>query len=291
MPLALLEQRIDALTLSKSELARRAGLSRPTLRLLLKGRGTVRKLETLLPPLGLRWAGDRNDAGSGAWLTERRKAMRLTQAEVAARLGLSRPVIIALEREMLGEVASLLAYSRLLGLASPFVLAKKGRRLVPATNPAAADRVMTPPALARAVCAHFAPQMQGSVLDPACGTGAFLDAFPSDMEKHWCEIDEGRDFFHWHERVDWVFTNPPWSRLADFLSHAMRVTDNIVFVAPYPNLTTKARLRRMHAAGFGLAEIVRLDTPKEWPQSGFQLVAAWIRRGDDGNCRMSELGR
>lgn len=84
-------------------------------------------------------------------------------------------------------------------------------------------------------------------------------------------------------------TNPPWSRLGDFMAHAMNLAENIVFLAPYPNLTTKARLRRMQEAGYGFSEILHLETPKEWPQSGFQLVAARIQRGAGDNCKMSVL--
>jgi hypothetical protein len=77
-------------------------------------------------------------------------------------------------------------------------------------------------------------------------------------------------------------TNPPWSRLRDFSRHAMRIAPNIVWLAPLTNLTTKARLRDLDEAGFGIAELVLIDTPKGWPQSGFQLVAAWLRKGHSG---------
>ncbi len=99
-----------------------------------------------------------------------------------------------------------------------------------------------------------------------------------------------RDFLDRTDPVDWIVTNPPWSRLPEFLAHAMLLADNVVFVAPLPNLTTKARLRMIGEAGFGLAELVQIDTPRAWPQSGFQLVAAWLRRGHVGSCRMSRLG-
>ena len=63
-------------------------------------------------------------------------------------------------------------------------------------------------------------------------------------------------------------TNPPWSRLRDFTRHAMRIAPNVVWLAPLTNLTTKARLRDLDEAGFGIAELVLIDTPKDWPQSG-----------------------
>ncbi|WP_423208538.1 hypothetical protein [Paracoccus yeei] len=85
-------------------------------------------------------------------------------------------------------------------------------------------------------------------------------------------------------------TNPPWSRLREFTRHAMRIAPNIVWLAPLTNLTTKARLRDLDEAGFGIAELVRIDTPQGWPQSGFQLVAAHLRRGHAGSWTVSQLG-
>ncbi|QEU10408.1 hypothetical protein FOB51_04940 [Paracoccus yeei] len=148
---------------------------------------------------------------------------------------------------------------------------------------------MTPPELAAAVIGHFVGRIMGTVLDPARGQGAFYDLFPAHLDRHWCESTEGRDFLDWHEPVDWVMTNPPWSRLRDFSRHAMRIAPNIVWLAPLTNLTTKARLRDLDEAGFGIAELVLIDTPKDWPQSGFQLVAAWLRKRHSGGWSVTRL--
>lgn len=88
---------------------------------------------------------------------------------------------------------------------------------------------MTPPELAIAVIGLFADRMTGSVLDPAKVLRAFHDRFPSHLDRHWCEISEGRDFLDWQQPVDWVMTNPPWSRLRDFSRHAMRIAQNVVW--------------------------------------------------------------
>ena len=127
------------------------------------------------------------------------------------------------------------------------------------------------------------------MLDPARGQGAFHDRFPEHLERDWCEITEGRDFLDWQRPVDWVMTNPPWSRLRDFSRHAITIAPNIVWLAPLTNLTTKARLRDLDEAGFGIAELVLIDTPKDWPQSGFQLVAAWLRKGHSGGWSVTRL--
>jgi hypothetical protein len=105
----------------------------------------------------------------------------------------------------------------------------------------------------------------------------------------WCEIKQGRDFFAWTERVDWIMTNPPWSQIRRFLQQAMSVADQIVFLMTINHVWTKARLRDIRAAGFGLREIVLVDMPPTFPQSGFQLGAVYLSRGWTGAIKLSEL--
>lgn len=147
------------------------------------------------------------------------------------------------------------------------------------------DVVMTPDALAKALVDHFRPS--GRILEPCKGTGAFLRYLPP--ETLWTEISEGRDFFDFSEHVDWIVTNPPWSQIRAFLRHSYEVADNIVMLFTVNHLWLKARLRDMREAGFGLREIVLMDTPKEFPQSGFQLGAVYIQRGYSGSVGLSKL--
>ncbi len=95
----------------------------------------------------------------------------------------------------------------------------------------------------------------------------------------WSEIKRGRDFFAWTQPVDWIITNPPWSEIRRFLQHAMTVADHVVFLVTINHLWTKARVRDIREAGFGIREIVLVDMPKSFPQSGFQLGAVYLSRG------------
>jgi len=113
--------------------------------------------------------------------------------------------------------------------------------------------------------------------------------FPNYLERDWCELADGRNFLEWRAPVNWIMTNPPWSKLREFTRHAMTISENVVWLAPLTNLTTKARLRDLDQQGYGIAELVLIDTPKGWPQSGFQLVAAHIARGQTGGWMMSRL--
>ena len=276
--------------LTQASVAASAGISLPTLRALERGEGGVRALAAVMAVLDLRWGWAPDRVQAARALADRRRARGFSQAQLANRIGVSRPVVIALERDLGATVATLVRAAAVLGVRSVLRAAPSGRGgLVPATNCLAQDLVMTPPELAAVVIGHFAGRMSGTVLDPARGQGAFHDRFPACLDRHWCEITEGRDFLDWHEPVDWVMSNPPWSRLRDFSRHAMRIAPSIVWLAPLTNLTTRARLRDLDEAGFGIAELVLIDTPKDWPQSGFQLVAAWLRKGHSGGWSVRRL--
>ncbi len=255
------------------------------------GGGTILSLEAILPILGLRWRVTGPGGHMGRVLMERRRARGFSQQALARKIGCSRATVIALETEFSGRIATLAAALRLLRIHNPLERSDlaKGRGLVPPKNEAAQDRVMTPPNLAKAIIEHFSHAMEGRVLDPSRGEGAFFDQFPDHVERHWCEISEGRDFLSWSDRVEWVVTNPPWSELRTFTRHAMRVSENIVWLAPLTNLTTKARLRDLQEAGFGIAELLFVDTPKSWPQSGFQIVAAHLKKGYTRNWKVAQL--
>ena len=276
--------------LTQASVAASAGISLPTLRALERGEGGVRALAAVMAVLDLRWGWAPDRVQAARALADRRRARGFSQAQLANRIGVSRPVVIALERDLGATVATLVRAAAVLGVRSVLRAAPSGRGgLVPATNCLAQDLVMTPPELAAVVIGHFAGRMSGTVLDPARGQGAFHDRFPACLDRHWCEITEGRDFLDWHEPVDWVMSNPPWSRLRDFSRHAMRIAPNIVWLVPLTNLTTRARLSDLDEAGFGIAELVLIDTPKDWPQSGFQLVAAWLRKGHSGGWSVVRL--
>ena len=96
------------------------------------------------------------------------------------------------------------------------------------------DVVYTPDWCASDIVSWFKPT--GKVLEPAMGDGAFLRYLPEGSE--WCEITKGRDFFSWHEQVDWIVTNPPYSCLREFVIHGFKVSENAVYLVPLKNLFT-----------------------------------------------------
>ena len=70
----------------------------------------------------------------------------------------------------------------------------------------------------------IARRPRGRVLDPCRG-----DAQPfykvllkqPRCSVDWCEIGEGRDFLRYNQKLDWIISNPPWSKILVFIKHAL----------------------------------------------------------------------
>ena len=141
------------------------------------------------------------------------------------------------------------------------------------------DRVYTPKSLAERCVNWCKLRDTDNVLEPASGEGVFVEVLHEYTHQiETCEIDQGRDFMDYSGKVDWVITNPPWSKYRQFVIKAMEVSDNIGFLIPLTNIVTKARLRDLRQRGFWVTDIYPVPTPKEFPQSGFQLVFAIIKK-------------
>ena len=157
-------------------------------------------------------------------------------------------------------------------------------QLIP-TNTKRNDCVQTPIKYAQLIVEHFKPQ--GKILEPCKGNGNFLSVLPKDTE--WCEILEGIDFMDYSGKVDWIITNPPYSKMRIFMQKAMDVSDNIVFLTSINHLWLKARLRDVFDKGFGIKEIIIFDTPLNFPQSGFQMGCFYLKRDYIGNIKFERL--
>lgn len=147
------------------------------------------------------------------------------------------------------------------------------------------DEVQTPIGLAKRIVEHFQPS--GDILEPCKGEGNFYNLLPTNTE--WCEITQGRNFFTWTKKADWIVTNPPWSQIRMFLQHSMTLANDIVFLMTINHVWTKARVRDIYDAGFALKEICLVEMPVEFPQSGFQLGAVHISKGWEGDVKLSNI--
>jgi len=149
---------------------------------------------------------------------------------------------------------------------------------------------MTPESLALALVQHFKPK--GIVLEPCKGEGAFINALIKQdgvFDVKWCEISEGKDFFDFKERVDWIITNPPWSKMRAFLKHAYMLADDVAFLMTINHCWTKARRRDREEAGFGIKEICITEVPPNFPQTGFELGMVHFKKGHLGDIKLSKI--
>ena len=145
----------------------------------------------------------------------------------------------------------------------------------------AGDAVWTPDWCAADMVRYFAPT--GLILEPCKGGGAFMRQLPPGAL--WCEINDGRDFFAWHEAVDWIITNPPYSLTREFLRHALGVAASVVFLLPARNIFSGYGTVRECAGWGGMAAIrwygtgSRLNFPMgnaiaaiHWKQGHFGII-------------------
>ena len=147
-----------------------------------------------------------------------------------------------------------------------------------ATDARATDVVMTPDVIAADVVRHFRPA--GRMLDPCRGAGAFWKHMPG---AEWCECREGRDFFAWHEKVDWIVSNPPYSNFGAWMRHSLEIADNIVYLIPVAKMfSVEARMREVFAwGGIVEARYYGKGTDMGFP-FGFPCGAVYVRVGYRG---------
>ena len=91
-----------------------------------------------------------------------------------------------------------------------------------------ADVVYTPDYVAAFIVNYLNPS--GVCLDPCKGDGAFYKFLPDGSD--YCELQEGKDFFKYENRVDWIIGNPPYSNFKDFLDHSFQLAENVSFLVP-----------------------------------------------------------
>ena len=141
------------------------------------------------------------------------------------------------------------------------------------------DVVFTQDHIARDIVRYFKPT--GRMLDPCCGNGAFLKYMPG---ADWCEITKGKDFFEWKDPVDWIVSNPPYSIIEDWMTHSMKVADDIVYLIPLMKiLGNERRLVNIYRWG-GIVEVRLYGDGKYlgFP-FGFACGSIHIRRGYRGS--------
>ena len=144
------------------------------------------------------------------------------------------------------------------------------------------DDVQTPREIARKIIDMF--EITGKVLEPFRGGGSFYDQLSGN--KDWCEIKDGRDFFDYHERVDWIITNPPYSVFDEVLNHSFEIADNIVFLVPLSKIVSSFRRIRGISEYGGVPYMYILSASKCGFPFGFPACAIYMKRDYKGETKI-----
>ena len=141
------------------------------------------------------------------------------------------------------------------------------------------DIVLTPDRVAKDIVSRFQPK--GKILDPCSGNGAFLDHMPG---AEWCEIRQGRDFFEWKHKVDWIVSNPPYSIFKVFLEHSFEIADNIVYLVPILKIFNSLSIMRITKKWGGVETCYVVGNGKDlsFPQQGYVIAALHFKKDYKG---------
>ncbi|MEE1029472.1 MAG: hypothetical protein UIC65_00445 [Alphaproteobacteria bacterium] len=144
------------------------------------------------------------------------------------------------------------------------------------------DCIMTPRHIAKRIIDSLPINNYDTVLDPFKGEGAFYDQYPETMNKHWCEIKDGKDFFDFQEQVDWIISNPPYSKFTEVMQHSYEIADNIVYLIPLNKIVSSwGRCLDLDNYG-GVKKIWIFPAGKANFPFGFPACAVWIQKGYKG---------
>ena len=121
------------------------------------------------------------------------------------------------------------------------------------------DVIYTPKQVALLMIDKCNIKEMDSVLDPCLGGGVFYDNLPT-CNKQWCEIEKGKDYFDFNNKVDLVIGNPPFSLWNKWIEHTIKITNKICFILGVYNLTPP-RLQLLKDNGFGITyfHILKVD--------------------------------
>lgn len=143
------------------------------------------------------------------------------------------------------------------------------------------DDISTPFEISKMIIDMF--DIDGKVLDAFRGNGSFYNQYPNNCRKDWCEIKDGRDFFDYNEKVDWIITNPPYSILDEVLDHSFEISKNIVYLVPLSKIVSSmGRIRKIRKYG-GVPSIYILSASKCNFPFGFPACAIHFKKDYSGN--------
>ena len=141
------------------------------------------------------------------------------------------------------------------------------------------DDIMTPPHIAHFIIKRLPIKKSDVLYDPFRGLGSFYNNFPPENTNFYSEIKEGKDFFQFNKKVDWIISNPPYSTYTEVMKHSYTIADNIVYLIPLNKIVSSwGRCVDLEKYG-GIVKLWILPASKCGFPFGFPACFVWIKRG------------
>ena len=116
------------------------------------------------------------------------------------------------------------------------------------------------------------------LLDPFYGQGAFYNKFPESNPREWCEIEMGRDFFEYNHEVDWIISNPPFSKMSKVLDHCAKICRKGFGLIMTPLHMNPNRFSKLEEKGFFPTKLFLFKSPSWF---GFPCLFIVFTKGGD----------
>ena len=88
--------------------------------------------------------------------------------------------------------------------------------------------------------------------------------------------------------MDWIITNPPYSIYDQFLEHAFKIADNVVFFVPIAKAFKSNKVQEMVANYGGLKELIYMGGgSKHGFAFGFPVGCLHYQKGFVGDCKIT----
>ena len=105
--------------------------------------------------------------------------------------------------------------------------------------------------------------------DPFKNSGSYYNQFPSECEKEWSEILDGKDFFEFDKDIDVICSNPPYSMLDKVIQKSIELKPSTInYLIGINNLTAR-RIEMLNKGNYGLTKI---HMCKVWKWYGMSII-------------------
>ena len=150
------------------------------------------------------------------------------------------------------------------------------------------DKIMTPKELAKKIIDSVEWEDGEIVLDSCRGEGSFYNQLPNNVNKIWCEIDEGKDFYNCNELLNTIIQNPPYSHLNNWFDKCKELNPKRMCFLLHMYALTDTRIKNFENVGY---IIYKLDITKVHEWFGHQVVVWFGKKEIYGNSIIGNLGR